>query len=1399
MFRIWRLLSHVLALALVFGASGPVVVAQEGDEPQAIRAEEVASPAIPPDCPPPGAPLAGPDGQPLSLPPHCLAYYQSLTIEQGRPAPQAAPYPRPADCPTEPVWVQTASGGVELQRPECYPPEVRYRLSAFTTASDAESPQATGGPDDYGYVWDDTIPFNWIDATVGTDTGLSQGGWSASLSAAIPLGFNFKFYDKTHSNIYISTAGAVGFNASSLSDYTYAFAVPSTSNPNDFIAPYLAPLRVNSGSYTGRVYYLRGGVAPNRYMVVEWYQAQDDIMGSFTFQTVLHENGNIDFSYQSMTHGMYPHCGTVAGIENADGTDGLAYRQSGCNFMNTATGRTVRFTRPVPSARLALLSSTYQGQFTRPGATTSFPLIIRNIGELGADTYDVSVSSPWSVSFFTADGAPLADTNGNGQVDTGAVAQGANFTMTVSVRAPAGAAVGAHNVADITLKSALNPSKTKTAKLQTAVPTSFAQVFRSDYGGMSLYLAQPDVKILKTAPRYGYNIAVAEAPNGNFVSVWERRDYSTFFYADVEYALFNDVGEAIGSWRILTSNGSSPRPVSDGDPSIAIAPDGSIGILWYRRTYSDTTYSQSHSNIYFAVLNPAGNVSVAPINLTNNTTFGSWSDLNIPRVSSPRIAATGDNRFVLAWQQEVPEVGGYVNDIYTAVRTTTGTQVQPPTRLTNDMAGYDDGYFSPNLTPLSSNRALLALERGSSYGNVMFAVLDSDGAIVQALTMLSTPGYDYRPDAIQLSDGRIVVAWTEFTPISESVRYAVLNTNYTLNAGPVTLENPVTPRNYAVSVTADAAGRAVLTWMDGDWRNQRRLYYAMVDGNGSVLTPPTIFQTASSWLETNYSGYGNTTYTPAARFISNPPPTRFVRILGATDFPVTVWNVGGLGADRFNITASAPTWSVSLLGPNGAPLTDTNADGKVDTGALAMGDTFTATLRVQPPAGAAVGASDVVSLNLASSLNASKSKAYSLRFAIPTSFAQVYKDGTQGSLAADLILPNFQATTRVSPTGSDQDNRYEVAVAALPNNNLFYAWQRNRQNSNLVWVNEIEYTRLDVLGRVIQPMTKLTDHSLATSSTYDYLPAVAVAPNGSVGVLWYRQIYSGTTSQFNSNVFFAVLDAGGNVSVAPTNITGNVLFGDWSALNVPSFYSPRIAATSDNRFVLSWNRGHREATGYVQNVYYSVRGTDGAVIKDITQLTATGNVRLHSGNTLAGDRALLTWERGYTIYFAVLDSAGNIVKGETAISLTGQGRWMSDAAALPDGDTFVAWINYDGSVPDKDQLAFAILDSAYNRIVGPNTLNNSDVSNNYLSVTADPAGRVVLTWMESTWPTRPNLYYALMEGNGGSVTPAMVFRTSQSTPAYIETSYAGYGNTSYGFGIPVTGLPPVVYLPLIRR
>lgn len=731
---------------------------------------------------------------------------------------------------------------------------------------------APGGPDQFGYTWDDSLPFpGWIDATGGTDTGLSQGSSGASLTGLVNLGFTFKFYENAYTGVYVSSAGAVGFSSSSLSGRTSSSYVPGTASPNNFIAAYLAPLRVNSGSYTGRVYYLRGGTAPNRYFVAEWYQAKDSYGNQYTFEAVLHENGNIDLKYLSMIQpGSYA-CSTVAGIEDATGADGLAFLQSACNYMPTVNGKSVRFTRPPTGAR-ARLTPLFQGAHGHPSGAETFRLTVANTGELGADTFDVLSTTTWPVGLYLADGVtPLTDTDADGLPDTGALAPATGMGIIVKVSTPPGAVLGDYNTVSLTVRSSLNMAVSRTTELRTAVPAPFAQVYRDDAdGAMSLYLAQPAGQGVRKATvdaYYGSNTAVAETANG-FLYAWTRsRNAPMAYVTEIEYTLLNRQGAQTRAVTRLTDHSAATLSTYDNYPSVAVAPNGRFAITWYRDIY-DSSSGQYNYNIYYAVLDAAGNVVVAPTNLTNNTAWGASNTSGVPRFFDPRIAATGDSRFVLAWTRETYGSGGWLDDVYYAIQDSAGAPVVGITKYTNGALG-GAAYYGPSLASLTGSRVLLTWTSGSD-SDIYYAVLDSGGGIVRATANLVGDGsarWDYQPDAAQLSDGRIVVAWRSWLSPDYFIRFAVLNTSYDRIAGPTTLRNPAGTSAYGVSVAADAAGHAIVTWMDSN--PYRNLYYALVDSAGSLVTPPMIFrssQASSPYIYTSYYGYGNTSYgwTPPA-------------------------------------------------------------------------------------------------------------------------------------------------------------------------------------------------------------------------------------------------------------------------------------------------------------------------------------------------------------------------------------------------------------------------------------------------------------------------------------------------------------------------------------------------------
>ena len=817
----------------------------------------------------------------------------------------------------------------------------------------------TGGPDDFGYAWDDSVPLDWVDASNGTDTEMS-GSSSGEKVGPISLPFSFKYYENTYTSLYIAASGYLGFTDEGY--WSWQPRVPSPSTPNNMIAPYATPLRLATSGPTNRVYYKSGGIPPDRYFVVEWYQVafEDE---TYTFEVILYENGDIVLQYQTMSYNDGYACG-AAGIEDSMGLDGLAY-MDWCR--QAPSDKAVRFYRPAPSARVGI-RPLYQGRFTHAGETATFQVPIRNTGELGADTYDLTTSSAWSVSLYAADGiTPLTDTDGDDAVDTGSVTQGGSATVVVKVTTLGGANVGGHNTAIVTVRSSLDTGKSKTVSLQTAVPAPFAQVFRDNAdGAMSLYLAQPTGQAVKKATSdwyYGAYMAMAAMPD-SFAYFWSQYRWTgSVGTNEIEYTLLDRYGQTVRGVSKLTDHSGATMNTYDYYPAVAVAPNGRIGVLWRRYLWNNDT-SQFDDNIHFAILDASGNLVYGPANLTNNNVWGTWSDYGVPRFYSPRITATGDNRFTLAWQRHSEGSEGSVSDIYYAARDTNGGEVKAITKFTTGVPG-GNSYYNPALATLSGNRALLAY---SGPSGISYAVLDSEGNTVKAETV--TGGYGWGPDAVQSSSGNIVVAW------SGSIEFAVLDsTTYNVVYGPIALSNPgaVTGDGY-VSVVADADGHVILTWMDSDWDYRRNLYYALVDGDGNILTDPMIFRTSQATdphIETSYEGYGNTSYswTPSsdvdgmvdfgASLFGAPPG-------GNAAVSVRYANHGAMTATDAVLTATLDSNLAYVSDTLGIMPTVSGNDVVWGLPDLRFLDSQDFTLYIQVPSGAAYGTRYPVTLTLTS-------------------------------------------------------------------------------------------------------------------------------------------------------------------------------------------------------------------------------------------------------------------------------------------------------------------------------------------------------------------------------------------------------------------------------------------------
>jgi hypothetical protein len=186
------------------------------------------------------------------------------------------------------------------------------------------SSRGSGGPDLFGYEWIDSNDpdgpdYVWNDIS---STGTLVTNWIATgtydpkeegYAGPFPLGFDFKYYGNTKTQVYVSTNGIIMFNTLNTDIYSNT-GIPNSSIPNEYIAPFWDDL---DGRTQGTVHYQQIG---NKFVIqfTNWQKYSGT--GSLTFQVVLHSNGKILVYYNNMNATLNS---ATVGIENQNGTDGL--------------------------------------------------------------------------------------------------------------------------------------------------------------------------------------------------------------------------------------------------------------------------------------------------------------------------------------------------------------------------------------------------------------------------------------------------------------------------------------------------------------------------------------------------------------------------------------------------------------------------------------------------------------------------------------------------------------------------------------------------------------------------------------------------------------------------------------------------------------------------------------------------------------------------------------------------------------------------------------------------------------------------------------------------------------------------------------------------------------------
>src|SRR5258706_1378119 len=274
-----------------------------------------------------------------------------------------------ADCPHFEPGLTHEQGFLQSLPPEC---TKAYQKSVKIAENEAgrhtaSLPTTVGGPDAFGYTYNDSIGFSWISAS--TNSGLTEDD---NYSGPANIGFNFPFYGFTQTQLYFSTNGLITFGQG-YSWYNNGVTIPSIKTPNNFIAPFWDDLVVGpvyNVSNTGAIYYQQGGIAPNRYFVIEWRKVETyNASSPFSVEAILYENGDIVIQHQSLPASYY----STVGIENSLGDDGLEY-QSGSSGLSAP--KAIRFYYPTTPTARVLVSPLNAGNFSTPGGITNFTITV---------------------------------------------------------------------------------------------------------------------------------------------------------------------------------------------------------------------------------------------------------------------------------------------------------------------------------------------------------------------------------------------------------------------------------------------------------------------------------------------------------------------------------------------------------------------------------------------------------------------------------------------------------------------------------------------------------------------------------------------------------------------------------------------------------------------------------------------------------------------------------------------------------------------------------------------------------------------------------------------------------------------------------------------------------------
>ncbi|HNT53226.1 MAG TPA: hypothetical protein PKG95_00850 [Anaerolineaceae bacterium] len=652
----------------------------------------------------------------------------------------------------------------------------------------------------------------------------------------IPLGLDFSFFENVYSEVFVSTNGLLLFDEIPILSYRINYAIPVDSKPQNLIAVYWDDLTLDAE--TGKVYYKNfaapcpvGGSASGC-TIIEYFNVRkygEEAAPTFSVAAILYADGNIRIGFQGLP--LFPNECTV-GIEDDQGIIGY---QVVFNETGLAPATMLQFTHPGPGYRAKAFPLVADALLNNN--QVDLPFTLRNTGSV-ADTYTFSYSltpgsrgpaDGWTFTFIDPSGAPIT---GGLTLQPGLVSQ---QEIRLRITVPDTAQRGEYARVQIDIDS---PNIVPYSLMrQTAVAAPFSLI-SLDTNRIQIHY-QTSQQSYRGPVFLGYTggpVGMAHQSEAIYLPYWTRVgvDQGSQIYLNTVVARVNAMGNRMGP-RPLQDHRLDTLGVRDEYAALATTPGGNGAAVFVRRSSEPTI------TIYYVKINAAGGALAEPVVLMDN------ADLLTRTLGHPTVTALSDGRYVISWDYyDTNTEDQSIGDIYYAVFSNNGSLLVPPTSLTGAVYGgliYSDA----SLLTLAGDKVLVAYQRyddATREVDLVYRVLTPGGSTGSEAVIES----NVRPslvDMVVLAENHPLLSWVSQDLIGEyaEVRYAVLSADA---SSFVSAPTPLIPFDEhpaeKVSVASDSSGYGILVW--GEVYTQR-LYYALVNSDGAVITPPMSFRQAA--------------------------------------------------------------------------------------------------------------------------------------------------------------------------------------------------------------------------------------------------------------------------------------------------------------------------------------------------------------------------------------------------------------------------------------------------------------------------------------------------------------------------------------------------------------------------